>query len=90
MATAPEVILFDEPTGALDPISTLHIENLLQGLSEKYCIVIVTHNLEQARRISDVTAFMYLGELVEVGTTERVFRTPRDKRTEDFVTGRFG
>ncbi len=90
LAVQPEVILFDEPTAALDPISTLRIEDTLQGLCEKYCIVIVTHNLQQAARISDLTAFMYLGELIEVGPTEQIFTTPRDRRTDDYVTGRFG
>jgi phosphate transport system ATP-binding protein len=90
LAVEPEVLLFDEPTAALDPISTLRIEETLQGLREKYCIVIVTHNLQQAGRISDVTAFMYLGELIEVGPTEQIFTTPRDRRTDDYVTGRFG
>lgn len=90
LALRPEVVLFDEPTAALDPISTLKIEETLQALREKYCIVIVTHNLQQAARISDLTAFMYLGELVEVGPTERIFTTPGDRRTDDYVTGRFG
>ena len=90
IAVEPEVILFDEPTAALDPISTLRIEETLQTLCEKFCIVIVTHNLQQAARISDVTAFMYWGELVEVGPTQQMFTTPRDRRTDDYVTGRFG
>ena len=90
IAVEPEVILFDEPTAALDPISTLRIEETLQTLCEKYCIVIVTHNLQQAARISDVTAFMYLGKLVEVGPTEQIFTAPRERRTDDYVTGRFG
>jgi len=90
LTVEPEVLLFDEPTAALDPISTLRIEETLQSLRDKYCIVIVTHNLQQAGRISDVTAFMYLGELVEVGPTEQIFTTPRDRRTDDYVTGRFG
>jgi len=90
IAVQPEVILFDEPTAALDPISTLRVEETLQTLCEKYCIVIVTHNLQQAARISDVTAFMYLGQLVEVGPTEQIFTAPRDRRTDDYVTGRFG
>ena len=90
IAVKPEVILFDEPTGALDPISTLSIENTLQTLSKTYAIVIVTHNLQQAARISDFTAFMYLGELIEAGSTHQVFTIPRDHRTEDFITGRFG
>jgi phosphate transport system ATP-binding protein len=90
IAVQPEVVLFDEPTAALDPISTLRIEETLQSLREKYCIAIVTHNLQQAARVSNVTAFMYLGELVEVGPTEQIFTTPRDRRTDDYVTGRFG
>jgi phosphate transport system ATP-binding protein len=90
IAVQPEVVLFDEPTAALDPISTLRIEETLQSLREKYCIAIVTHNLQQAARVSNVTAFMYLGELVEVGPTEQMFTAPRDRRTDDYVTGRFG
>ena len=90
IAVQPEVVLFDEPTAALDPISTLRIEETLQSLKEKYCIAIVTHNLQQAARVSNVTAFMYLGELVEVGPTEQMFTAPRDRRTDDYVTGRFG
>lgn len=90
VAVEPEVLLFDEPTAALDPISTLRIEETLQSLRERYCIAIVTHNLQQAARVSSVTAFMYLGELVEVGPTEQMFTAPRDRRTDDYVTGRFG
>jgi len=90
IAVQPEVVLFDEPTAALDPISTLRIEETLRSLCEKYCIVIVTHNLQQAARISDVTAFMYMGELVEVGPTQQMFTTPRNRRTDDYITGRFG
>ncbi len=90
LALRPEVILFDEPTAALDPISTLRIEETLQSLREKYCIAIVTHNLQQAARVSNFTAFMYLGELVEMGPTEQVFTAPRNRRTDDYVTGRFG
>jgi len=90
IAVQPEVILFDEPTAALDPISTLRVEETLQTLCEKYCIVIVTHNLQQAARISNVTAFMYLGQLIEVGPTEQIFTAPHDRRTDDYVTGRFG
>jgi phosphate transport system ATP-binding protein len=90
IALQPEVVLLDEPTAALDPISTLHIEETLQGLCAKYCIVIVTHNLQQAARISTTTAFMYLGELVEAGPTERIFTSPEHRRTDDYVTGRFG
>jgi phosphate transport system ATP-binding protein len=90
LALHPEVILFDEPTAALDPISTLRIEETLQSLRESYCIAIVTHNLQQAARVSNVTAFMYLGELVEIGPTEQIFTSPKNRRTDDYVTGRFG
>lgn len=90
IAVRPEVVLFDEPTAALDPISTLRIEETLQTLREQFCIAIVTHNLQQAARVSNTTAFMYLGELVEVGQTEQVFTAPKDRRTDDYVTGRFG
>ena len=90
LALRPEVILFDEPTAALDPISTLRVEETLQSLREHYCIAIVTHNLQQAARVSNVTAFMYLGELVEIGPTEQMFTAPKNRRTDDYVTGRFG
>jgi phosphate transport system ATP-binding protein len=90
IALQPEVILFDEPTAALDPISTLRIEETLQSLREKYCIAVVTHNLQQAARVSNVTAFMYLGELIEMGPTEQMFTAPKNRRTDDYVTGRFG
>jgi phosphate transport system ATP-binding protein len=90
IAVRPEVILFDEPTAALDPISTLRIEETLQSLREKFCIAIVTHNLQQAARVSNITAFMYLGDLVEVGPAEQIFTAPKDRRTDDYVTGRFG
>jgi phosphate transport system ATP-binding protein len=90
IAVAPEVILFDEPTAALDPISTLRIEETLQSLRERFCIAIVTHNLQQAARVSNVTAFMYMGELVEIGPTEQIFTAPKSRRTDDYVTGRFG
>ncbi|TLY70787.1 MAG: phosphate ABC transporter ATP-binding protein PstB [Gammaproteobacteria bacterium] len=90
LALRPEVLLFDEPTAALDPISTLRIEETLQSLRESYCIAIVTHNLQQAARVSNVTAFMYLGELVEIGPTGQMFTAPRSRRTDDYVTGRFG
>ena len=90
IAVEPEVILFDEPTAALDPISTLRIEETLQSLREKFCIAIVTHNLQQAARVSNVTAFMYMGELVEIGPTEQIFTAPKSRRTDDYVTGRFG
>lgn len=90
LAVEPAVLLMDEPTSALDPISTLKIEELAMQLKERYTIVIVTHNMQQAVRISDRTAFFLLGELVECGETETLFSTPRDKRTEDYITGRFG
>ena len=90
VATKPEVILLDEPCSALDPISTAKIEELIDELSNDYTIVIVTHNMQQASRASDYTAFMFLGELVEYGATEQVFTAPTNKRTEDYITGRFG
>jgi phosphate transport system ATP-binding protein len=90
VAVKPEVILLDEPCSALDPISTAKIEELIDELKADYTIVIVTHNMQQAARVSDFTAFMYLGELVEFDTTSRVFTSPRDRRTQDYVTGRFG
>src|SRR5271167_4911580 len=90
VAISPEVILFDEPASALDPISTAKIEELVDELSEDYTIAIVTHNMQQAARVSRYTAFMYLGEMVEFDETNTVFTAPRDKRTQDYVTGRFG
>ena len=90
LAVEPEVLLMDEPTSALDPISTLKIEELCASLKERYTIVIVTHNMQQATRISDRTAFFLLGELIECGETETLFSVPKDKRTEDYITGRFG
>ena len=90
LAVRPQVLLMDEPTSALDPISTSRIEELALQLKERYTIVIVTHNMQQAVRISDNTAFFLLGELVEYGQTETIFSQPRDKRTEDYITGRFG
>ena len=90
LAVEPEVLLMDEPTSALDPISTSRVEELALELKENYTIVIVTHNMQQAVRISDRTAFFLLGELVECGDTERIFSQPEDKRTEDYITGRFG
>ena len=90
LAVEPEVLLMDEPTSALDPISTLKIEELCASLKERYAIVIVTHNMQQATRISDRTAFFLLGELIECGETENLFSVPKDKRTEDYITGRFG
>ena len=90
LAVEPEVLLMDEPTSALDPISTSKIEELAMELKDRYAIVIVTHNMQQAVRISDHTAFFLLGELVEYGETEKLFSQPQDKRTEDYITGRFG
>lgn len=90
LAVEPEVLLMDEPTSALDPISTGKIEELALELKKRYTIVVVTHNMQQAVRISDKTAFFLLGELVETGETEKLFSMPRDKRTEDYITGRFG
>jgi phosphate transport system ATP-binding protein len=86
----PEVLLFDEPTSALDPISTAKIEELIRELGRKMTIVIVTHNMQQAARVSDWTAFMYLGEIIEYGKTDDIFTRPRQKLTEDYITGRFG
>jgi len=86
----PEVILLDEPCSALDPISTAKIEELIDELKQDYTIVIVTHNMQQAARVSDFTAFMYLGELIEFGSTTRLFTSPTDRRTQDYITGRFG
>ena len=90
IAIKPEVILLDEPASALDPISTAKIEELIDELSGEYTIAIVTHNMQQAARVSNYTAFMYLGEMVEFNETNAVFTAPRDKRTQDYVTGRFG
>jgi phosphate transport system ATP-binding protein len=90
VAVKPEVILFDEPCSALDPISTAKIEEMIDELKQDYTIVIVTHNMQQAARVSDFTAFMYLGELVEFGATETLFTTPKDSRTQAYITGRFG
>ena len=90
LAVEPQVLLMDEPTSALDPISTMKIEELALSLREQYTIVIVTHNMQQAVRISDRTAFFLMGELIEYGDTEPLFSQPRDKRTEDYITGRFG
>jgi phosphate transport system ATP-binding protein len=90
LAVEPEVLLMDEPASALDPIATAKIEELVHELKARYTIVIVTHNMQQAARVSDVTAFFYMGELVEVGPTERMFTAPRERRTEDYVTGKFG
>ena len=90
IAVKPEVLLLDEPTSALDPISTAHIEKLIDELKEDFTIVIVTHNMQQAARVSDFTAYMYLGDLVEFGDTSTVFTNPKRKETEDYITGRFG
>jgi phosphate transport system ATP-binding protein len=90
IAVRPEVLLLDEPTAALDPISTLRVEETLQALREKYCIVIVTHNLQQAARVSSVTGFMYLGEIVEIGPSREIFTSPKNRKTNDYITGRFG
>jgi phosphate transport system ATP-binding protein len=90
VAVQPEVILFDEPCSALDPISTAKVEELIDELTNRYTIAIVTHNMQQAVRVSDYTAFMYLGELVEFGETDDVFNKPKEKRTLDYITGRFG
>lgn len=90
IAIAPEVLLLDEPASALDPISTLKIEELINELKEKFTIVIVTHNMQQAARVSDYTAFMYMGELIEMGATSQLFTKPVKKQTEDYITGRYG
>ena len=90
LAVEPDVLLMDEPTSALDPGSTMRIEELMSELKKKYTVVIVTHNMQQAARISDETAFFLLGEMIEKGPTEEIFSRPKDKRTEDYITGRFG
>ena len=90
IAVKPEVVLLDEPTSALDPISTARIEELIDELKEDFTIVIVTHNMQQAARISDYTAYMYLGELIEFGNTDQIFMKPKQKATEEYITGRFG
>lgn len=90
LATDPELLLFDEPTSALDPIATANIEELISELKERVTILIVTHNMQQAARISDYTAYMYLGEMIEFGVTDQIFIKPRRKETEDYITGRFG
>ncbi len=90
LATEPEIMLFDEPTSALDPIATVNIEELMSGLKEKLSILIVTHNMQQAARISDYTAYMYLGELIEHDATDTIFTKPSKKETEDYITGKFG
>ena len=90
LAVEPEVLLMDEPTSALDPISTAKIEDLMETLKKKYTVVVVTHNMQQATRVSDYTAFFLLGELIEFGQTKQVFSYPKEKKTEDYITGRFG
>jgi phosphate transport system ATP-binding protein len=90
LAVEPEVLLLDEPCSALDPIATARIEELLLDLKKNYTIVIVTHNMQQAARVSDFTGFFFLGELIEFGETKQLFTNPRDRRTEDYITGRFG
>ncbi|MFN7673298.1 MAG: phosphate ABC transporter ATP-binding protein, partial [Betaproteobacteria bacterium] len=90
VAVKPEVVLLDEPTSALDPISTAKVEELLHELKQDYTIAIVTHNMQQAARVSDFTAYMYLGDLVEYGVTDELFIKPKKKETEDYITGRFG
>jgi phosphate transport system ATP-binding protein len=90
LAVQPEVLLMDEPASALDPLATAKIEDLIHELKARYTIAIVTHNMQQAARVSDTTAFFYMGELVEVGSTEQIFTNPREPRTEDYVTGKFG
>lgn len=90
LAVEPEILLMDEPTSALDPISTLKIEELMEELKKKYTVVVVTHNMQQAARVSDYTAFFLVGEMVEFDITDNIFSRPKDKRTEDYITGRFG
>ena len=90
LAVEPEVLLMDEPASALDPIATTKIEELIHQLKERYTIVIVTHSMQQAARVSDQTAFFYMGELIEIGITEQIFTNPRERRTEDYITGKFG
>ena len=90
MATDAEILLFDEPTSALDPIATASIEELIHDLKERVTILIVTHNMQQAARVSDFTAYMYLGEMIEFGVTDELFIKPTKKQTEDYITGRFG
>ena len=90
IAIEPEVLLLDEPASALDPISTLKIEELIYELKSKYTIVIVTHNMQQAARVSDYTAFMYMGDLIELADTDTLFTNPKKKQTEDYITGRYG
>ena len=90
LAVEPDILLMDEPTSALDPISTLKIEDLMEELKKDYTVIVVTHNMQQAARVADMTAFFLLGEIIEFGKTQLMFSTPRDKRTEEYITGRFG
>lgn len=90
IAVKPEILLLDEPASALDPISTLKIEELINDLKDRFTIVIVTHNMQQAARVSDYTAFMYLGQLLEFDSTDKLFTNPANKQTEDYITGRYG
>ena len=90
LAVEPEVLLMDEPTSALDPISTLKVEELMEDLKKKYTVAVVTHNMQQAARVADDTAFFLVGEVIEKGPTKELFSYPKDKRTEDYITGRFG
>jgi phosphate transport system ATP-binding protein len=90
IAVKPEILLLDEPASALDPISTLKIEELIHALKKDFTIVIVTHNMQQAARVSDYTAFMYMGDLIEFGATDQLFTNPLQKQTEDYITGRYG
>ena len=90
LAVEPEILLMDEPTSALDPISTLKVEDLMEDLKKKYTVVVVTHNMQQAARVSDYTAFFLLGEMIEFDTTDTIFKHPSQKKTEDYITGRFG
>lgn len=90
IGTGPKILFFDEPCSAVDPISTAHVEALIDELAKRFCVVIVTHNMQQAARVADVTAFMYLGALIEVGRTEQIFSNSKDPRTHEYVTGRFG
>jgi phosphate transport system ATP-binding protein len=90
LSIEPEVILMDEPCSALDPIATAKIEDLMSGLKKKYTVIIVTHNMQQAARVSDYTAYMYLGKLIEFGETDQIFENPKEVLTENYITGRFG
>jgi len=90
LAVEPEVILMDEPCSALDPIATAKIETLINELKQQYCVIIVTHNMQQAARVSDYTGFMYLGEMIECGATKQIFEHPKQELTENYITGRFG